>query len=72
MIPPATHPMWAKLIKGEVRHQFAVASAGLLTFNLQQKLRKEPGSMPMLIAEARAFFSRYEVVFAGDLAKLFG
>ncbi|NJO12968.1 MAG: hypothetical protein HC872_05305 [Gammaproteobacteria bacterium] len=54
LIPAADHPMWAKLIKGEVKHQFAQASASMLLFTLQRDYKRDPAKLSEQIAQARA------------------
>ena len=72
MVPPASHPMWAKLIKGEVKPQFTQASASMLFGNLQREYHKDPSKLGQHIQQARDFFTKYEKSLAPDLHKLFG
>ncbi len=71
MIPPANHPAWRRLIKGETTHQFGVAAASLLFFRLREQYRQAPESIEKLVTEARRFFEKYEAIFAKDIGELF-
>lgn len=71
MIPPATHPAWAALIKGERTHQFALTSAGLLFFNLHYAHVRDPSKLGERVDEARRFFAKYEKILADDITRLF-
>jgi hypothetical protein len=72
MVPPASHPTWAKLIKGDVKPHFAQASAGMLFGNLQREYQKDPSKLPQHVQQAREFFTKYEKAMAADIQKLFG
>lgn len=72
MVPPASHPMWAKLIKGDVKAQFTQASASMLFGNLQREYHKDPSKLTQQVQQARDFFSKYEKALAADIQKLFG
>jgi len=71
MTPPLTHPVWTKLIKGEIEHKFKTASASMLFFNLRQQYGRNPQGMPTLVSEAQRFFEKYERVLADDIKQLF-
>ncbi len=72
MVPPASHPLWAKLIKGEVKAQFTQASAGMLFGTLQREHQRDPSRLAQHIQQARDFFVKYERTLAGDVQRLFG
>ncbi|HET9930180.1 MAG TPA: hypothetical protein VFQ35_05825 [Polyangiaceae bacterium] len=67
----ANHPTWEKLVKGEVKHKFAAASASMLFFNLQSQYKRDPSKLPDLVGEAQKFFEKYEVSLETDIATLF-
>lgn len=71
MVPAANHPMWGKLIRGEVEHQFSKAAAGMLFFNLRLQHKENPSRLVLLVDQARAFFEKYESVLTADIQKLF-
>ena len=71
MIPSESHPTWARLVKGEINHNFAPASAGMLFFNLRLKYKKDSSSLNECIQEARRFFDKYQGILAEDIKKLF-
>jgi hypothetical protein len=72
MIPPKTHPVWATLLKGKTQHQFKMAAASMLFFNLRSQCQKEPARFDALLEEARRFLIKYENVLGDDIQKLFG
>lgn len=39
MIPPASHPAWSEIIKGKSAHQFKLAAASMLVFNLRSQFQ---------------------------------
>lgn len=71
MVPPESHPAWAKLVKGEIDHKFGPASAGMLLFNLRLKYKKNPSSLHDCVREAHTFFERYQNIFVNDMKILF-
>jgi len=71
MIPPLTHPVWTKLIKGEIEHKFKAASASMLFFTLRQQYGRAPSSLPAQLVEAQRFFEKYERLLADDIKQLF-
>jgi hypothetical protein len=71
VVPPASHPTWKRLIKGEADHRFGVASAGLLFFRLREQYKQTPAQLESLIKEARRFFERYEAILEQDIRVLF-
>lgn len=71
MVPAASHPTWAKLIRGEVDHQFTKAAASMLLFNLRLQHKESPAKLTQHVDEARKFFEKYENVLADDIRKLF-
>ncbi len=70
MIPPATDPVWSKLIKGAAEYQFKQASAGMLVFNLRAQYKRDPSRFAALIEDARKFFLKYESVLGSELQQL--
>ncbi len=72
MIPAKTHPAWAALIKGSTNHQFKLASASMLMFNLRSKYQKDHSQFDALAEEARKFFLKYEAILGDDIKRLFG
>jgi hypothetical protein len=70
-IPPASHPVWAKLVKGMVSHEFSYAAAGMLVFNLNLQWKRDPSKLSPLIVQVRAFFQKYQHLLGGDIQKLF-
>jgi hypothetical protein len=65
------HPAWEKLIKGEIKHKFSNAAASMLFFHLQAQYKRDPARLGEQIAQARAFFSKYEKILAEEIRVLF-
>ena len=72
MVPSGSHPAWAKLVKGDIDHQFKPASAGMLFFSLRRKYKQDPSALSSCVQEARAFFEKYERILADDMKRIFG
>jgi hypothetical protein len=71
VLPPATHPAWAGLIKGKIDHEFSYAAAGMLLFNLNIQWKRDPTRLPLLIQQARTFFDRYQHLLSHDIQRVF-
>lgn len=71
MVPSEAHPVWGKLVRGEIDHKFGPASAGMLFFNLRRKIKSDPNQIDSCISEARSFFVKYENILASDIKQLF-
>jgi hypothetical protein len=72
MIPALSHPSWEKLIKGEIKHKFSNAAASMLFFHLQSQYKRDPSRLDDHIAQAHAFFVKYERVLADEIRAVFG
>ena len=70
--PPESHPVWGKLVKGIVSHEFSYFAAGMLVFNLNLQWKRDPSKLSSLIRHIRAFFQKYQHLLGGDVQKLFG
>lgn len=70
-VPPEEHPVWAKLLAGQVSHDFTYAAAGMLVFNLNLQWKRDPAKLPLLIKQVRTFFQKYQHLLGGDVQKLF-
>ncbi|MGC4068399.1 MAG: hypothetical protein QM784_27890 [Polyangiaceae bacterium] len=71
MIPDVNNPNWARLVRGEIRHEFKNTSAGLLFFNLQHMYKTNPKTLPQQIEKARQFFQKYEAILTDDIKAIF-
>ncbi len=71
MIPAADHPMWGRLIRGEIEYKFRSATTGLMLFNLRHDYKNAPHDLDRLIERARKYFSKFEVTLAEDIRRLF-
>jgi hypothetical protein len=63
--------VWARLVKGELRHEFNYSAAGMLIFNLNLQWQRDPSRLPLLIKQTRSFFQKYHHLLSGDVAKIF-
>ena len=70
-LPSEDHPVWARLVQGQVAHEFSYAAAGMLIFNLNLQWQRDPAKLPMLVKQVRAFFLKYHHLLGGDVLKLF-
>ena len=70
-LPYEDHPVWARLIQGQVTHEFSYAAAGMLVFNLNLQWQRDPLKLPLLIKQIRTFFQKYQHLLGGDVQELF-
>ena len=71
-LPLDNHPVWSRLIKGQVAHEFNYAAAGMLIFNLNLQWQHDPSRLPLLIKQVRSFFQKYHHLLNADVQRLFG
>ncbi len=71
MIPAANHPMWGRLIRGEIEYKFHNATTGLMLSNLRHEYRNAPQQIDNYVERARQYFSKFEAVLAEDIKRLF-
>lgn len=69
--PPEDHPVWTRLVKGELPYEFNYSAAGMLIFNFNLQWQRDPSRLPLLIKQTRSFFQKYHHLLSGDVAKLF-
>jgi hypothetical protein len=70
MIPGLHDPSWEKLIKGQIKHKFSNAAASMLFFHLQAQYKRDPSRLEDQIAQAHAFFAKYERILADEIRAL--
>jgi len=71
MIPAANHPMWGRLIRGEIEYKFRNATTGLMLTNLRYDYQRAPHEIGKQIERARQYFAKFEAVLAADIKQLF-
>jgi len=73
MIPPKTHPKWSSIVKGDAKIKFSVFAGNMLLGQCQRKLARDDSAATLsaCIDEAHAFFTKYENIYGGELAKAF-
>lgn len=71
MVPSRTHPAWARLIRGQIDHQFGLAACGLLIFNLRREHQADPSRLDEQVDRARTFFEKYEALLRRDIVQIF-
>lgn len=72
MIPPASNPQWAKLLKGEVTYTYKFLALKIALTRLQQKVKADPSQLNATTAELVAFFTKNEALMAEDIKTIFG
>ena len=70
-LPLENHPVWTRLIQGQVAHEFSYAAAGMLIFNLNLQWKRDPSKLPLLVNQVRSFFRKYYHLLGGDVQRLF-
>jgi hypothetical protein len=73
MLPPIEDPRWNELLSGKIQHQFRSVPAGLMFSRLRRQLESDgsPSAIQRCKLEARAFFEKYEIILADDIAAIF-
>ena len=73
MIPPKDDPRWLELLKGQIRHQFQLASAAMIVSRCQRQVFVDPSPQTIQknLDELHAFFTKFENVAGDDLVGIF-
>jgi hypothetical protein len=73
MIPPKEDPKWTDLLRGQVQHQFQLASAAMIVSRCQRQVFGDPSpnTINKNVDELYAFFSKFENVAGDDLNAIF-
>jgi hypothetical protein len=58
-IPPATAPLWDKLVTGQVTHKFNLFAANLAVARAVRLVAGTPASKPAMVADLRQFFEKF-------------
>ena len=74
MIPSKTDGKWAKLVKGELQHNFKSVPAGLMLSRLHREsdANKDQATLQRCIDEIYSFFEKYESILRDDISNIFG
>lgn len=75
MVPYASDPRWKVVLqRNNTHHRFVSATAGMMFARLQRSLASDPSpeNLQTCIAQAHAFFTKYEIVMKDELYRLFG
>lgn len=64
MLPPITHPVWEKLVKGEKELKSTNIAINLLLFNSKLRYKKDPSvsNLTFLIMHAYEVFQKQEII----------
>jgi molecular chaperone GrpE len=66
-IPAATHPIWERLVTGQVKHRFNLFAANLLVDRARREYASNRGAKTRLASEICTFCNRYASILAADL-----
>lgn len=72
MIPAASDPRWAKLVKGEVSYQYKFLALKIVLTRLQQKAKQNEAEVPAAVKELTEFFTKHQALLADDIKMIFG
>ncbi len=66
-IPAATHPIWERLVTGQIKHRFNLFAANLLIDRARREYAVNRGAKARLASEICTFCNRYASIVAADL-----
>jgi hypothetical protein len=69
-IPVITHPIWEKLIAGQIKHKFSLFAANMAIDRAVREFSANKADKPKITNELHAFFTKYANLTASDLASL--
>tara|TARA_Y100001960_G_scaffold333814_1_gene441183 strand:+ start:1169 stop:1435 length:267 start_codon:yes stop_codon:yes gene_type:complete len=72
MIPPASNPKWAQLVKGEVSFEYKFLALKIALTRFQHNVKFNNADVNSVVAELRAFFEKNEGMLADDIKTIFG
>jgi len=72
MVPPVTHPAWAKLVKGDKELRSSNAGINMLLFNSAIRYRKDPSpaNLGALVQHVREYFMKFEKGLQAEVNQL--
>lgn len=69
-IPPATDPLWDRLVSGTTTHKFALFAANMALARAVRIATGEPARKPAMIAEFHQFCGKFASEMATELRGL--
>jgi hypothetical protein len=72
MLPAASHPKWAQLVKGEVSYNYKFLALKIALTRYQQKVKFDSSQLQPAINELVEFFKKNENLLADDIKTIFG
>lgn len=72
MIPPASHPRWAQLLKKEVTFDYKFLALKIALTRYQSKVKFNEAELPNATKELVEFFKKNEALLADDIKTIFG
>lgn len=72
MLPAASHPKWAQLVKGEVSYNYKFLALKIALTRYQQKVKFDNTQLQPAINELVEFFKKNENLLADDIKTIFG
>jgi len=72
MIPAASNPNWAKLVKGEVSYTFKCLALKIALTRYQNRVKFNDAGLNETIDELIGFFKKNEALLADDIKTIFG
>lgn len=73
MLPPKSNPIWEKLVKGDISHNFKSFPASMMLSRHKRLITRDNSQQTMLklIDEVYEFFSKYESILEDDIKSIF-
>jgi|TARA_Y100001960_G_scaffold184897_1_gene193795 hypothetical protein len=72
MVPAATNPKWAQLVKGEVSYNYKFLALKIALTRYQNKVKFNEAPLNDVIKELVEFFQKNEALLADDIKTIFG
>lgn len=72
MVPAASHPRWAQLVKGEVSFDYKFLALKIALTRYQHKVRFDEKELNNSVKELIEFFTKNEALLADDIKTIFG
>jgi molecular chaperone GrpE len=69
-VPPVTHPVWERLVTGQIKHRFKMFAANMLIDRARREYANNRSAKPRLASELCNFFHRYVHLTAAELQPL--
>lgn len=74
MVPPVSDPRWRSVVTGTIAFQPTMLATQILMGRLLMSVRTDQSqaNVSRAVSDLRAFFEKYEMIAASDLAQIFG